>query len=66
MLINKNQTGYLKTEIKCLGENIRVLQDIPFSKQTCTNAFFLSVDFKKAFDSLNWNFLFEELKHVNF
>ncbi len=49
------------------GENIRLLQEISFfTEQTHTNAFFLTIDFEKAFDSLNWNFLFKVLKHVNF
>ncbi len=26
----------------------------------------LTIDFEKAFDLLNWNFLFNVLKHVNF
>ncbi len=26
----------------------------------------LSIDFEKAFDSLNWNFLFKTLEHANF
>ncbi len=57
--------GYLKN--RYIGENIRLLQDITFfTKQTHTNAFFLSIYFEKAFDSLNWNFLFKVQKHVNF
>ncbi len=46
LLINNDQTGYLKN--RYIGENIRLLQDIIFfSKQTHTNAFFLSIDFEK-------------------
>ncbi len=32
-------------------------------KQTTWN---IALDFEKAFDSLNWNFLFKTLEHLNF
>ncbi len=49
-----------------IGENIRLLQDISFfTEQAHTTTLFLSIDFEKAFDSLNWNFSLKVLKHVN-
>ncbi len=64
VLINNDQTCYLKNIY--IGENIRLLQDISFfTEYTKTSAILFSVDFEKAFDSLNWNFSFKVLKHVN-
>ncbi len=64
-IINGDQTGYLKNGY--IGENIRLLQDVTFfSEQTRNNIILLSMDFEKEFNSLNWNFLFAALKHVNF
>ncbi len=65
LLINNEETGYLKNRF--IVENIRLLQDISFfTEQTHTTILFLSIDFEKAFDSFNWNFLLKVLKHVNF
>ncbi len=64
-IISEDQSGYLKG--RYIGQNIRLLQDISFFTELkqlpCT---LLAIDFKKAFDSLNWNFLLKTLKHVNF
>ncbi len=65
LIIIINQSGYLKNRF--IGENIRLLQDISFfTEQTYTTTLFLSTDFEKAFDSLNWICLLKVLKHVNF
>ncbi len=36
------------------------------TKQKQLPGILLSIDFEKAFDYLNWNFLFKTLKHINF
>jgi hypothetical protein len=64
-LINLDQSGYLKKRF--IGQNIRILEDVSFfAKENNLPGILLSIDFEKAFDSLNWNFLFKTLKHVNF
>jgi hypothetical protein len=64
-IIHDDQSGYLKGRF--IGQNIRILEDITFfTKQKQLPGVLLSIDFEKAFDSLNWNFLFKTLKHVNF
>ncbi len=37
-----------------------------FTKQNKLPGILLSIDFEKAFNSFNWNFLFKTLEHVNF
>ncbi len=50
-----------------MGQNIRILQDISFfTKQKKLPGILLSIDFEKAFDSLNWNFLYKTLEKINF
>ncbi len=64
-IISDNQTGYLKG--RYIVQNIRLLEDVSFfTKYNNMPGILLSVDFEKAFDSLNWNFLYKTLKHVNF
>ncbi len=64
-IISDDQTGYLKGWY--IGHNIRLLEDVSFfTKYNNLPGILLSVDFEKAFDSLNWNFLYKTLKKVHF
>jgi hypothetical protein len=64
-IIDNDQTGYLKN--RYIRQNIRLLEDISFfTEQTDKTGIILSIDFEKAFDSLNWNFLICTLKAANF
>ena len=64
-IINYDQTGYLKNRF--IGQNIRLLEDV----STYTDFYNLpgiifSIDFEKAFDSINWTFLLKSLEYFNF
>ncbi len=64
-VINKDQSGYLKDLF--IGENIRLLEDITFfTMKHKLPGVILCIDFEKAFDLLNWNFLFKSLEKLNF
>ncbi len=64
-IINDDQTGYLKG--RYIGQNVRILEDISFfTKQNQLSGILLSIYFEKAFDYLNWNFLYKMLMHLNF
>ena len=60
-----NQTGYIKGRF--IGENIRcILDTIDYCKSTFTKGMLLLIDFEKAFDTLNWNFIFHCLHMFGF
>lgn len=64
-IIHPDQTAFLKNRF--IGENIRVTYDVLW--ETYCNqkeGLLLSVDFKTAFDVMNWNFLECCLKKFNF
>ena len=64
-IINHDQTGYIKGRF--IGENIRLIQDIMFYTKTMEKtgiAIFL--DFRKAFDTIEWNYINAALKLFNF
>ncbi len=56
--------GYIKS--RYIGQNIRILNDVSFfTKQNQIPGILLSIDSKKAFDSLNWNYFYKTLGHLN-
>ena len=65
LVINADQTGYIKG--RYIGENVRLICDIisyTAAKNLPGLAIFL--DFEKAFDFIEWNFLFKALDKLNF
>ena len=64
-LINRDQTGYIKNRF--IEENIRLISDVIDSyDENNLPGFLLFIDFEKAFDSLEWSFLFKSLEVMNF
>ena len=64
-IISTDQTGYIKGRNIC--ENIRVIEDIiAYSDRFNVNGFIVLLDFQKAFDSVNIDFLKGTLKSFQF
>ena len=64
-LISKSQSVYIKGRF--IGENARLILDIfEYCENSNDEGIFLFLDFEKAFDSVEWNFLFKTLEKFNF
>jgi hypothetical protein len=64
-LIHEDQCGYVQDRL--IGENLRFVDDLlKCAKLGIVEGFLMLVDFEKAFDSLNWNFLYYTLDNFNF
>ena len=64
-IINPDQTGYVKG--RYIGENIRLIQDLMFYlEKENSPGIALFVDFRKAFDTIEWNYLQKALALFNF
>ena len=64
-IISTDQSGYIKGRF--IGQNARLIQDIlEYTDKFKLPGVLLCLDFKKAFDRLEWNFMTEVLKKFNF
>jgi len=64
-LINPDQTGYVKG--RYIGENVRLIYHLMhYTDNLNQNGIAIFLDFKKAFDSIEWNYLLETLHLFNF
>ena len=64
-IIHDNQNGYIKN--RYIGFNIRQIQDlIDYSEKFNIAGALLFLDFSKAFDSLEWVFMYETLQKFGF
>ena len=64
-IISSNQTGYVKD--RSIHDSIRLVQDlIHYLDINNLPGLLLTIDFQKAFDSINWTFLIKSLEHFNF
>ena len=64
-IIHHNQTGFVKD--RYIGETIRSIYDImDYTVEENIPGLMIFIDFEKAFDSVEWDFLFECLESFNF
>lgn len=64
-IISTDQNGYIKNRF--IGYNIRLIQDvIDFSEKNNTDSCILFLDFSKAFDTIEWEFMFNSLEKFGF
>ena len=64
-LIHPDQTGFIKG--RYLGENLRLISDVmEYTKMEELTDVLVSLDFKKAFDTLEWQFIKSVLNLFNF
>jgi exonuclease III len=64
-IISEDQNGFIQG--RYIGINIRKIEDI--LQFTCKNnlpGYIINLDFEKAFDTINWNVIFNSMQSLNF
>ena len=63
-IVGPDQTAYIKGRF--IGSNVRLIQDVfdLYNKKNLSGLF-MFIDFEKAFDSVEWNFMFSTLSKFN-
>ena len=66
-IISQNQSAYVKGRFIGINARLTCIVDIfEYCENLGEESFLLFLDFHKAFDSVEWSFLFETLKCFNF
>ncbi len=64
-IISSDQAGYIKK--RYIGKNLRLIQDIiEYAERNKTRGAIIFLDFQKAFDTLEWGFMHNAMKKVQF
>ena len=64
-IISSDQTGFVKN--RYIGENIRTILDVlSYTEQHDIPGFIFSIDFEKAFDSIDWDYMYKALSFFGF
>jgi len=64
-LIDEDQTAYIKKRF--IGDNIRLISDVlEYTRTFKSPGYIILIDFEKAFDTLEWSFLYKALNAYNF
>ena len=64
-LVHTDQTGFMKG--RYIGENLRLINDVmEYTMSENKGGILVSLDFKKAFDTLEWEFIMKTLDLFNF
>lgn len=64
-IIHSDQTGFIRK--RDIGSRLQTTQDvIEVARENDGQAFLLALDYKKAFDMVNWELLFKALQFFNF